>query len=97
MNKKSLNLSINIETLRAVMPALRKALPSVVGLFLVAVFGYTAYELNTLINVQPAATQSTLAPLPKIVFTQKVMSSLQDRTNVNGSVTLNLGTNNNPF
>jgi hypothetical protein len=93
---KNLNLNLNVESLRAALPALRKALPSIVGLALVGLFAFTAYELNSLINVQSASTQSTIPPLQKIVFDQKVLSSLQNRSNVNGSVPLNLGTNN-PF
>jgi hypothetical protein len=94
MKNKNLKLELNADTVRAMLPMLRKSLPSVVGLALVGVFGYTAYELNAAINVQPSASQSTLTPLPAVSFSQKVISSLQNRDSVNGTVPVDLGTNN---
>lgn len=94
----NMNLSLNLspESLKALLPKVLKVLPSLFGLALVALFAYTAYFLNQQINVQPLASQTTLSALPKVTFNKNVISSLQNRDVVNGSVPVNLGTND-PF
>lgn len=94
--KTNLKLDLNAKTLAAVLPQLRKAQPYVFGLALVAVFAYTAYFINTSINVESAATQTGIAPLPKITFDKPTTQRLKSLTDVNGDVPLDLGTDN-PF
>jgi hypothetical protein len=92
----NLKLELNAETIKALLPMLIKAQPYIFGLALVGVFAYTAFALNKDVNVSPAASQTAIEPLPKVVFYQKVIDTLRDRKDVNGDVPINLGTND-PF
>jgi hypothetical protein len=74
-----------------VLVILQKAQPIIYGLLLVGVFGYTAYAINTALNVQPAASQTAITALPKITFDKKTMESLRNRDNVDDNVKLDLG------
>lgn len=88
----NLKLELNAETIKALIPLLVKAQPVIYGLLLVGVFGYTAYEVNLALNVQPATQQSAIKPLPKIVFDTKTIDSLKQLNQVTGEVPLgNLG------
>lgn len=88
----NLNLNLNIETLKALLPVLRKAQPYLYGVALIGIFGYTAYALNAALNVQAAATQTEIQALPAIKFDQKTIANLKTLTAVNGQVPLdNLG------
>lgn len=88
----NLKLDLNVKTLKAMLPMLRKAQPYLYGLALVGVFAYTAFALNQSINVTAAAKQTAVQPLPKITFYKNVIDSLKNRNVVNGDVPLNLGT-----
>lgn len=88
----NLKLDLNAATIKALIPQLAKAQPLIYGLVLVGVFGFTAYEVNQALNVQPAAQQTAIKPLPKIVFDTKTIDSLKQLNKVTGEVPLgNLG------
>jgi hypothetical protein len=93
----NLKLEINLNTIKELLPILGKAQGLIFGCAVVALFGYTAYIVNQAVNVQPAASQSVIQPLPKITFNNQTMNQLKTLNNVGGSVPLgSLGTNN-PF
>jgi hypothetical protein len=93
----NLSLSLKPEDLKKLLPVLQKLQPYVFGLALIAVFGYTAYEVNNALNVQPAAAIAPVAGAAKVTFDQKTIDSLKTLQAVGGDVpTGNLGTNN-PF
>ncbi len=87
----NLKLELNAESLKALLPVLRKAQPYVFGLALIALFSYTAYFINAALNVQAATAQTEIKPLPKITFDKKTISALKSLYSVNGDVTLDLG------
>jgi hypothetical protein len=92
MNPKTVKIELNMATLKAVLAQLQKYQALLYGLALVAVFGYTAYVINTALNVAPATTQTAIKPLPKIKYDQTVMDSLSTRGVVDDKVQIDLGT-----
>jgi hypothetical protein len=88
----NLKLELNMATLKALLPVLRKSQAMLYGLLLVGVFGYTAYAINQALNVQAASRQTAVKELPKITFDKKTMDSLSKRNAVDDKVQLNLGT-----
>jgi DMSO/TMAO reductase YedYZ molybdopterin-dependent catalytic subunit len=93
----NLKLELNAETLKAMLPLLKKAQPVIYGLLLIGVFGYTAYVVNQSLNVQAAEGTAGVKPLPKITFDQKTITAVKALNKVAGEVPLgNLGAND-PF
>jgi hypothetical protein len=93
----NLKLELNAATLKALLPMLRRAQPLIYGALLIAVFGYTAMAVNQALNVQAAAGQAGVSPLPKITFDQKTIAAVKALNAVGGEVPVgNLGANN-PF
>lgn len=88
----NLKLELNANSIKALLPALKKAQVPIYGLLLIGVFGYTAYTINNALNVKPAGTQSAVKALPKITFDKATMDSLHNRETVSGDVPLDLGT-----
>jgi hypothetical protein len=100
----NMNLSLNPEELKKLLPALRKAQPYIFGLFLIGAFGYTAYAVNAALNVQssaaPAAvapTASPAAPKTKIVFDKDAIASLKQLNTVSGEVPVGSLGSSDPF
>lgn len=93
----NLKLELNIATLKALLPQLVKAQPYIYGFLLVGVFGFTAYEVNLALNVQPAPSQTAIQPLPKITFDTKTINSLNQLQQVAGEVPLGSLGANDPF
>jgi hypothetical protein len=93
----NLKLDLNMDTLRRLLPGLKKAQPYFYGLIVVGLFGYTAYTINKDLNVQPAQAQSVIQPLPKIVFDKTTITTLKSLNSVGGSVPLGSLGSNNPF
>ena len=97
----NLNISFKPEDLKKMLPYVWQVQPYVFGVLLILIFGFTAYEVNSALNVT-ASTQSTLpSSAAKINFETKAdqatISSLKSLQNVQGTVsTGNLGTAN-PF
>jgi hypothetical protein len=93
----NLKLNLNMESLTALLPKLQKAQPLIFGALLVAVFGYTSFVINQALNVQPAAAQTAIDPLPKVSFDKKTIAALKKLNAVGGEVPLgDLGTSD-PF
>jgi hypothetical protein len=91
----NLNLSLKPEDLKKLLPALQKLQPYLFGSILIAVFGYTAYEVNAALNVQPGTPPASTQA--KITFDQPTINSLKSLQAVGGDVpTGTLGTDN-PF
>jgi len=90
-------LDLNAATLKALIPKLVKAQPLIYGLLLVVVFGFTAYEVNLALNVQPAAQQTAIKALPKISFDTKTIDSLKQLDQVTGEVPLGTLGGHDPF
>lgn len=84
----NLKMELNAESLKAMLPYLRKAQPYIYGIALIAVFAYTANVINQALNVQPASTQSEIIPLPKITFDKPTINALKTLKPVNGDVPL---------
>ena len=96
MNLK-LNLSLKPEDLKKALPVLQKLEPYVFGALLIAVFAYTAYEVNSALNVQPAAIAVAKSAASSITFNKTTINSIKALQPVGGNVpTGTLGTNN-PF
>jgi hypothetical protein len=92
-----LKLNFKPEDLRKVLPVLRVLQPYVVGLLLIGVFGYTAYVVNGVLNVQPGKPAASSKDAPAISFDQKTIDTLKQLQVVTGDVpTGNLGQSN-PF
>jgi hypothetical protein len=87
----NLKLDLNMQTLRAVLPVLRKAQAAIYGLLLIGVFGYSAYIINAAINVVPASTQATITALPKVTFDKATIDALRNRNKVDSSVPIDPG------
>ena len=94
----NLNLSLDPESLKKILPALWKIQPYLVGILLIAIFGYTAYEVNIALNVKPV----TIAAAPtitsaKINFNQTTINSLKSLQPVGGDVPTGTLGSSNPF
>ena len=95
----NLNLSLNP---KVILPIARMVWPYIFGLTLVGVFGYTAYAVNTAINVKPTAAAVDAAggggaSAPKITFDKTTILELKKLSSVSGEVpTGSLGTSD-PF
>jgi hypothetical protein len=97
----NMNLSLNPEELKKLLPVLRKAQPYVFGLVLIGAFGYTAYAVNAALNVTPApavpAAVDPAAPKAKIIFDKDTVAALKLLDTVSGDVPVgSLGTSD-PF
>jgi hypothetical protein len=92
-----MNISFKFDlNAKTVLPMLHKAQPYIVGVILIAVFGYTAYIVNAALNVAPIlpAASSQAAPT---TFDQPTINSLKNLNQVQGTLpTGNVGQNN-PF
>ncbi|MDF2461166.1 MAG: hypothetical protein K0S68_569 [Candidatus Saccharibacteria bacterium] len=88
----NMKLELNMATLKSLLAQLQKYQALLYGLALVAVFGYTAYIINTALNVEPATAQTTIKPLPAIKYDRTVMESLSTRGVVDDNVQIDLGT-----
>ncbi|HUD11595.1 MAG TPA: hypothetical protein VMS08_04230 [Candidatus Saccharimonadia bacterium] len=94
----NLKLSLNPEDLKKLLPLLWKIEPYVFGAVLVAVFAFTAYEVNGALNVKPLATVAAPATAAsKIVFDQSTINSLKTLQPVGGDVPTGTLGSNNPF
>lgn len=85
-----MNLKLALPSNLAVyLKVLSRARTALVGLFLIAVFGYTAYIVDAATNIVPAAPATSS---PKIVFDKAALAAIKDRTQVNDKTELgNLG------
>ena len=91
----NLNLSLKPEDLKKLLPVLLKLQPYLLGAALIGIFGYTAYEVNAALNVQPGtAPASTQA---KITFDQSTINSLKTLQAVGGDVPTGTLGSSNPF
>ena len=84
----NLKLDLSMQTLKDLVPVLRKAQPYIYGLLLVGIFGYTSYIINKALNVQPAATQTEVKALPKVSFDKNAITALKKLNAVDGNVPL---------
>jgi hypothetical protein len=66
-------------TPQTVLPMLVKARPYLIGISLIAVFGYTAYIVNAALNVTPAAG---LPASVGVSFDKTTLNSLKNLTTV---------------
>lgn len=80
---KNLNLKLNLD-LKTILPLLRKGQPYLIGLALVAAFGYTAHVVNQALNVQAGEAPAVTAT--SIGFDQKTIDSLKNLNNVSGQI-----------
>ncbi len=92
----NLNLSLKPEDLAKLLPALKRVQAYLVGAALIAVFAYTAYEVNAALNTQPATAPQALGP--SISFDKATITSLKNLSVVQGNVpTGTLGSQSSPF
>ncbi len=79
---------------KAILAALQKAKSAIIGVSLIAVFGYTAYVVNGALNVQPAP--SAAAPA-KITFDKATITAIKNLDVVSGQVPSTAIGKDNPF
>ena len=73
---------------------LKRAQPYVVGIVLVSLFGYTAYVVNTALNVTPDTAANTAKP---ITFDRPTLNSLKRLDVVSGQLPSGEVGKDNPF
>lgn len=89
-----MNLKLNLN-LKQLFPRLSRALPLVVGLALIGVFGYTAWVINGALNLSPGL--ATSKPQPKITFDKKTIQYVQSLKSVPGQTGVTVVGKTNPF
>jgi hypothetical protein len=94
----NLNLSFNAESLKKLLPVLWKIQPYLVGILLIGIFGFTAYEVNNALNVKPVAIGAApTSASSKIIFNQTTINSLKSLQPVGGDVPTGTLGSSNPF
>lgn len=102
---QNLNLTLDINQLKKLLPVLRVLQPYLFGLALIGVFGYTAYLVNGALNIKPAEAPAVTATTPgaatapkaRITFDKTVIETVKSLQVVEGGVeTGKLGTDD-PF
>ncbi len=82
-----MNLKFSLPTsIRSYLRSLSKAGTAIVGISLIAVFGYTAYVVNSASNVKSDATSG--AKTTKIVFDKATLKALSTRDQVSDQTAL---------
>jgi hypothetical protein len=82
-----MNMKMNLNFKPAALLALlRRFGPSLAGLAVVAIFGYTGWVINQAFNVQPAELGTTTAT-PRITFDKKTIDTVKSLRVVPGGVT----------
>lgn len=76
------NLSLKLDK-EQILPLLKRSEPLIVGLALIALFGYTAFVLQKAGNIEPAEPSSKVKT---ITFDSMTIESLKGRTLVPGQV-----------
>jgi hypothetical protein len=89
--KMKFKLNFNSKT---ILPVLLQAKPYIIGVFLISVFGYTAFVVNAALNVQ-STTATT--PAPRVTFDKATITAIKNLDVVSGQVpTVTIGKDN-PF
>jgi hypothetical protein len=91
----NLNMKLDLKSFRFTQAQLRRALPPVVGILLVALFAYTAFTIRAALTAVPNDSQTattTVATFNKATIASiKALTVVPDQTNIT-----NLGTSS-PF
>jgi hypothetical protein len=79
-----MNLKLDFD-IKKILPQLIKAQPYLVGMVLIAVFGYTAWVVNEALNVKPGEP-ATVKTAPKITFDRKTIDTVKNLNVVSGQI-----------
>ena len=91
-----MNMSLGFDP-KKVLPVLRQAQPYAIGLTLIAVFAYTALQVNEALNVKAAPAAAVPTAGSAITFDKPTIAALKNLSVVESNVpTGDLGTDN-PF
>jgi hypothetical protein len=94
----NLNLSLDMDSIKKLLPLLWKIQPYFVGILLIGIFGFTAYEVNNALNVKPVAIGvSSTSSSAKIVFNQATINSIKTLQPVGGDVPTGTLVTSDPF
>lgn len=91
-----MNLKLQLPSnLQAYLDFLTKARTAIVGVLLIALFGYTAYVVNAASNVKTDLTSTDAST--KITFDKTALQALQSRNQVSGTTDLGTLGKSDPF
>ncbi|HSX02044.1 MAG TPA: hypothetical protein VLI05_01885 [Candidatus Saccharimonadia bacterium] len=80
-----MNLKLKLD-LPSLLKLGRQFGPTLAGLALVGIFGYTGWIINRAFNVQPSADSATAPAAPRITFDQKTITAIKNLHVVPGQV-----------
>lgn len=93
----NMNLKLNLDFTPAnLLKLLGKFGPSLLGLALVGLFGYTGWVVNEAFNTKPAETTAS-SPPPKIIFDKTAIQTIKGLEVVPSQVAPTAIGTNNPF